>query len=154
MVLAWVNKLLSLKSKKSVNTPCRRKSPLGFFPLVEELEKRLVPAGARTTFVVMPDDGSSPSGYTPIQILTAYGFYSTSGANNISFNGTPGNGAGQTIAIVDAYNDPNIASDLAAFDSQFNLPAPPSFSVRNQNGQTSSSPRSRFFRRLGSGRIA
>ena len=34
-----------------------------------------------------------------------------------------GNGAGQTIAIVDAYNDPNIASDLATFDAKFGLPA-------------------------------
>ena len=40
----------------------------------------------------------------------AYGF------NNISFNGVAGDGRGQTIAIVDAYNDPNILSDLAKFD--------------------------------------
>ncbi len=30
-------------------------------------------------------------------------------------------GAGQTVAIVDAYNDPNIASDLATFDTQYGL---------------------------------
>ena len=34
-----------------------------------------------------------------------------------------GDGTGQTIAIVDAYNDPNIVSDLQVFDSQFSLPA-------------------------------
>ena len=139
MVPTWVNKLLGLKSKFG-NRPQLGKSPKRYFPLFEELEHRLVPALAHTTFVVTPDDGPSPSGYSPIQILTAYGFYSTSGANNISFNGVAGNGAGQTIAIVDAYNDPNIASDLAAFDSRFNLPAPPSFSVLNQNGQTSPLP--------------
>ena len=30
---------------------------------------------------------------------------------------------GQTIYIVDAYNDPNIASDLSTFDTQWGLPA-------------------------------
>ena len=47
-----------------------------------------------------------------------------------------GNGAGQTIAIVDAYNDPNINSDLAAFDKQFGLSAPPSFTVDNLGATT------------------
>ena len=46
---------------------------------------------------------------------------------------------GQTIAIVDAYNDPNIQSDLAAFDAQYNLPAA-SLTVLNQAGQKSSLP--------------
>ena len=32
-------------------------------------------------------------------------------------------GAGQVIGIVDAYDDPNIESDLGVFDSQFGLPA-------------------------------
>jgi subtilase family serine protease len=31
-------------------------------------------------------------------------------------------GSGQTVAIVDAFNDPNIQSDLNTFDSQFGLP--------------------------------
>ena len=38
-------------------------------------------------------------------------------------------GAGQTIVIVDAYGDPQIESDLAAFDGLFRLPAPPSFTI-------------------------
>src|SRR6185437_6146588 len=42
-----------------------------------------------------------------------------------------GDGAGQTIAIVDAYADPNIASDLAAFDAEYGLSATPSFTVAN-----------------------
>ena len=47
---------------------------------------------------------ASLSALTPAQIESAYGF------NAISFsNGTiKGNGAGQTIAIIDAYNDPYI----------------------------------------------
>ncbi len=49
-------------------------------------------------------------GLTPALIRTAYNF------------GTTGNeGAGQTIAIVDAYDDPNIANDLATFDRQFGM---------------------------------
>ena len=59
------------------------------------------------------------------------------GVNNITFGSVAGTGAGETIAIVDAYNDPNIVSDLATFDKQFGLAAPPSFKVVNQNGGTS-----------------
>ena len=47
------------------------------------------------------------------------------GANHVMFGSVTGNGAGQTIAIIDAYNQPNITSDLAAFDSYSDLPAPP-----------------------------
>lgn len=36
--------------------------------------------------------------------------------------GLTGDGSGQTIAIVDAYNDPAIVSDAQAFSSQFGLP--------------------------------
>jgi subtilase family serine protease len=38
-------------------------------------------------------------------------------------------GKGETIAIVDAFGSPTIKSDLAVFDKQFNLPAPPSLKV-------------------------
>jgi hypothetical protein len=78
---------------------------------------------------------ASISGYTPAEIKAAYGF------SSISFdNGTiTGNGAGQTIAIVDAYNDPNIASDLATFDSEFGLSAA-SLSVVSQTGSTTKLP--------------
>ena len=31
------------------------------------------------------------------------------------------------IAIVNAFNDPNIVGDLGVFDTAFGLPAPPSF---------------------------
>ena len=61
--------------------------------------------------------------HTPAQIRQAYGF------NQISQDGS-----GQTIAIVDAYNAPTIRNDLATFDSQFGLQAPPNFTILNQNG--------------------
>jgi len=48
------------------------------------------------------------SGYSPSQIKSAYNLPSTGGA-------------GTTIAIIDAYNDPTIASDLSTFSSNFGL---------------------------------
>src|SRR4051794_36439515 len=47
---------------------------------------------------------------TPAQIATAYGISLSSAS-----------GSGETIAIVDAYNDPNIKADLAAFDAKYGL---------------------------------
>ncbi len=70
---------------------------------------------------------SSPTGLSPGQVSSAYG------ANQISFGSVTGNGAGQTIAIVDASYDPNIASDLQKFDSQYGLQAPGSFTQYVEN---------------------
>jgi subtilase family serine protease len=67
---------------------------------------------------VQPLAGPGYSVYTPQQIRHAYGF------DAISFNGVTGDGTGQTIAIVDAYDAPYIASDLATFDATFGLPNP------------------------------
>jgi subtilase family serine protease len=50
--------------------------------------------------------------FTPSQIRHAYGF-------DLITN----QGAGQTIALVDAYDDANAANDLTVFSKQFNLPA-------------------------------
>ncbi|HEY5110993.1 MAG TPA: S53 family peptidase [Acidimicrobiales bacterium] len=52
---------------------------------------------------------------SPAQIISAYNFPTTSPSGGLP-------GTGKTIAIVDAYNDPNIASDLATFDTQFSIP--------------------------------
>jgi hypothetical protein len=70
--------------------------------------------------------------YAPGQIRTAY-----------RVNSLPAQdaGAGETIAIVDAYSDPNIVGDLATADAYGGIPAPPSFTVINQNGKTSPLPR-------------
>jgi len=77
----------------------------------------------------------STTGYTPTQIRNAYGFSSvdfSSGSSTVA-----GLGQGQTIAIVDAYNDPNIASDLGVFDAKYGLASPPSLKVVNQSGGSS-----------------
>ena len=52
-------------------------------------------------------------------------------------------GGGQTIAIVDAFDDPNAASDLATYRSQMGLPACGAgcFTKVNQNGAAGSYPR-------------
>jgi hypothetical protein len=61
------------------------------------------------------------------------------GTSNSGASGEPG--ADQTIAIVDAYDDPNAESDLGVYRSQFGLPpctaANGCFSKVNQTGGTS-----------------
>jgi subtilase family serine protease len=105
--------------------------------LVERLESRelLSTMVTHPTFVVGRfAGGSGPGGgFTPAQMQTAYGF------GSISFNGTAGTGSGETIAIVDAYDNPNIQSDLDTFDSYFGLPATTVTRV-NQTGGTSYPP--------------
>jgi hypothetical protein len=80
--------------------------------------------------------------FNPIQIRHAYGFDRV-GFVDASHPLVAGDGTGQTIAIVDAFDDPNIASNLATFDSTYGLPAPPSFMKVNQRGGTTPPPPNR-----------
>lgn len=77
-----------------------------------------------------PDATSSPTGLSPATIKSVYGFSTSSTA-----------GAGQTVAIVDAYDDPTAESDLGVFSSTFGLPACTTangcFAKVNQTGGTS-----------------
>ncbi|HXX20644.1 MAG TPA: S53 family peptidase [Candidatus Acidoferrum sp.] len=71
----------------------------------------------RPHYAIHAAAGSSQSAppstaFAPVQMRHAYGFDQI---NN--------QGAGQIIAIVDAYDDPNAEADLGVFDSQFGLPA-------------------------------
>ena len=88
----------------------------------------------RTDDSASPLTTSGPTGYSPTQVSHAYGF------DQIHFANNPLLGTGTTIAIVDAYDDPNIANDLHQFDLAFNLPDPPSFTKMNQSGGTTSFP--------------
>lgn len=65
--------------------------------------------GGSTCTTTLP----SPNGFafTPSEIQSAYNYNSVD------------TGAGETIAIIDAYGSPTLASDLACFDTQFGLPA-------------------------------
>jgi hypothetical protein len=78
-----------------------------------------------------PEVSSGPTGLSPATIKGVYGF-----PTNTS---TPG--AGETVALVDAYDDPAAESDLNAFSSQFGLPACTTtngcFTKVNQTGGTS-----------------
>jgi subtilase family serine protease len=58
----------------------------------------------------VPQNPSNPTGILPVQFKAAYGF-----------NQIPNQGQGQTIALVDAFDQPNIASDLAFYASYFHL---------------------------------
>jgi subtilase family serine protease len=49
-------------------------------------------------------------------------------------------GAGQIVAVVDAYDNPNVASDLGTYRSMFGL-GTANFTKYNQNGQQSNYPR-------------
>jgi len=84
---------------------------------------------------VFPNASSSPTGLSPATIKSVYNFSTSLTA-----------GTGTVIAIVDAYNDPNIESDLNVFSSTFGLPACTTangcFKKVNQNGSSSSFPRS------------
>jgi subtilase family serine protease len=75
-----------------------------------------------------PRATTSPTGYGPAQFRGAYGLPSAAPIP-------------QTIAIVDAYDHPRIASDLNAYSSQFGLPlcnsANPCFQKVNQSGSAS-----------------
>jgi hypothetical protein len=87
---------------------------------------------ARTRSQVTPL--AAPSGYGPASLQSAYNL---AGASLSS-------GAGRTVAVVDAYDDPNAESDLAAYRSQFGLPACTTangcFRKVNQSGGTSPLP--------------
>jgi subtilase family serine protease len=74
--------------------------------------------------------GNLPTGYGPADITSAYNL--------------PDTGAGQTIAIVDAYDDPNAEADLATYRSTYGLPpcttANGCFRKVNQQGAASPLP--------------
>jgi hypothetical protein len=101
-----------------------RKRPLTRWILLqlEELETRALLSASGLTAInwtahpeltVLPQTGPAISGLKPQQVQQAYGFSSLPSSTN---------GAGETIAIVDAFNDPNITSDANTFSNQFQLP--------------------------------
>ncbi len=86
----------------------------------------------------IPLQSSAPVGYTPAQVRGAYG------VDLLTFGSVVGNGAGQTIALIDAGDNPSFqdtgpnfqGSALQVFDKTFGLPDPPSFTKYNQDGGT------------------
>ena len=78
-----------------------------------------------------PELMAGPTGLGPTQIQSAYKLAGL-------------NASGRTVAIVDAFNDPKAASDLATFRKAYGLPACTTangcFKQVNQNGATSPLP--------------
>ncbi|HEV3190587.1 MAG TPA: kelch repeat-containing protein, partial [Polyangiaceae bacterium] len=99
---------------------------------------------AKTTFVPFTGGSGSPDTVAPItpqQMQTAYGITDSSGSPLILFNGVKGDGTGQTVAIVDAFNDPTILKDSNAFNSfyslpQFNATGGPTLTLLGEDGST------------------
>ncbi len=135
------------RRKRGPGRPMERmtQQPARCSSLVETLEDRLLlSATASPTFVILghcassgvvPDTSGGVAPIDPAQMRAAYG------VNQISFSGTAGTGAGQTIAIVDAYNDPDIISDANSFSTefglqQFNGSGEPTLKVLNETGGT------------------
>ena len=89
-------------------------------------------AGHPTAQTVRPGAIPSGEGYGPSQFQSAYNLTAASAAD----------GSGTTVAVVDAYNDPTAASDLATYRSDAGLPALTSgqFTQYNQEGETSPLP--------------
>jgi hypothetical protein len=77
---------------------------------IEELEARLLLTGP-----------AGSASLTPAQVRGAYGFDNLQPFPNGNQT-LPANGQGQTIAILDAGSNPNLAGDLATFDSRYGLP--------------------------------
>ncbi len=66
---------------------------------------------------------STATVYTPAQIRAAYGLPAlASTTSSVTSAQAAQWGAGQTIYLVDAQSDPNVAAELASFDSKFGLP--------------------------------
>ena len=97
--------------------------------------KLLVCFAIRQTDTVVPNPAANalPNGYGPADLHSAYGLTNTGSA-------------AMTVAIVDAFDDPNAESDLATYRSTFSLPACTTangcFREVNQSGQASPLPRS------------
>ena len=80
------------------------------------------------------DDRCLLSGLTPAQVTAAYGLagitFTTSGGT------VQGNGTGETIALIEAYHDATLSSDLHTFDQTYSL-SDPKLTVVNQAGAQS-----------------
>jgi subtilase family serine protease len=77
------------------------------FALLEALESRTLLS-------------TGPVGLQPAQVRHAYGLDVVSFTNSLGQT-IKGDGAGQTIAIVNAFDAPNIMADLNAFDKSFSI---------------------------------
>jgi Putative Ig domain len=72
---------------------------------------------------------ADPGSYGPADLQSAYALTAAAASQ----------GSGETVAIVDAYNDPNAQADVAAYRSYYGLPAT-TITVLNESGAASPLP--------------
>ncbi|MEU6355741.1 S53 family peptidase [Streptomyces sp. NPDC047072] len=98
------------------------------------MEKQAALKGVMPKTVQPNATSDSPTGYGPSDIQSAYGLTSAASSN----------GSGQTVAIVDAYDDPNAEADLATYRDYYGLSdcttANGCFKKVSQTGSTTSLP--------------
>jgi hypothetical protein len=84
------------------------------------------------TFQGMATD-ASVAGYSPAQLQSAYNLTLAAGAA----------GKGETVAVIDAYNDPDAAANMKTYRAHYGLPACGSgcFSKVNEEGEASPLPK-------------
>src|SRR5258708_1459825 len=140
MLPHWLHKLRKHRYRTKHHDPRKPGRLPVCRPCVEMLEERTLLTGslpwAAPQYLLvqkagnsLPQSSATPVGLVPSQVRHAYGF------DKIAFpGGIVGDGTGQTIAIVDAYDAPTIVQDLASFDSYLGIPAPPSFTKVAQDG--------------------
>ena len=113
------------KIERLCNTPIRGEMACMALKQVAPVE----PASIKPNSV---SPNATPSGFGPSSLQSAYALPSSTA------------GSGATVAIVDAYDDPNAESDLATYRSQYGLPACTTangcFKKVSQTGSTTSLP--------------
>jgi subtilase family serine protease len=98
------------------------------------MEKQAALKGATPRTLKPNATSATPTGYGPSDLQDAYGLADAAASN----------GSGETIAIVDAYDDPNAEADLATYRSYYGLSACTTangcFKKVSQTGSTTSLP--------------
>ena len=126
-------------SDYTVRAVCARAAPgrggclaLQLVPRTAAARARRHPLGLiRSAPLTAPSPGAGAFGLRPQDLHTAYDLPASASS-------------AQTVALVDAYNDPNAEADLKAYDEEFSLPACTAgngcFEQVNQNGEAGNLP--------------
>jgi hypothetical protein len=105
--------------------------------------------GEFTCFALHRDDIKATRGIRPLVDLPAgFGPADLQSAYALPANG----GAGATVAIVDAYDDPTAEADLAIYRQQYGLPRAPRPTAVSPRSTSAAEPRTRARTRAGPGR--
>ncbi len=105
-----------------------------FLPWTGAANRRTRPAWQGRTLLQLEflEARLAPASYNVAQIRSAYGINSIP-----NFGTAAADGSGQTIAVVDAYNDPSILTDLDGFDKAMSLTATSTQTLYQQYGAAS-----------------